>query len=101
MPLVTFMQLLSSAAEQCFVLSCSLFPGYLNSLDDYYLMDTGIVMIQTTNNVFNMSLYDLVKPTSNLAWYRVRVAHMMSTGGKQWADVVGRYNSGKVRGDNT
>ena len=33
--------------------------------------------VGTTNNVFNMSLYDLVTPKSLLAWHGVRVANMM------------------------
>lgn len=53
-------------------------------------------MLQTTNNVFNQTLYKLVQPQSLLAWQRVRVANMMASSGKQWADVFSLYNSGEL-----
>lgn len=75
-------------------ISFSSYPGFLESLDDFYLMSSNMVMLQTTNNIFNQSLYQFVKPQSLLAWQRVRVANMMSSSGKQWAEVFGQYNSG-------
>ncbi len=81
-----------------FIISCSSFAhalGFLESLDDFYLLSSGLVMLQTTNNVFNSSLYKLVVPESLLAWQRVRVANFMAHGGKEWADTLSQYNSGK------
>ncbi|XP_076075549.1 phospholipase B-like 1 [Mytilus galloprovincialis] len=75
-------------------ISFSSYPGFLESLDDFYLMSSNMVMLQTTNNVFNQTLYKLVQPQSLLAWQRVRVANMMASSGKQWADVFSLYNSG-------
>ena len=54
--------------------SFSSYPGYLESLDDFYLMSSGLVMLQTTNNVFNTDLQQYIKPESLQAWIRVRVA---------------------------
>ena len=51
-------------------------------------------MIETTNNIWNKALYDKVKPESLLTWQRVIVANRMSTGGKQWAEVFSKFNSG-------
>lgn len=51
-------------------------------------------MLQTTNNVFNTSLYKYVIPQSLLAWQRVRIANMMAHTGKEWVDIVARQNSG-------
>ncbi|KAK3089734.1 hypothetical protein FSP39_006039 [Pinctada imbricata] len=53
-----------------------------------------MVMLQTTNNVFNTSLYQYVSSESLLAWQRVRVANMMAHDGKQWGQVFSLYNSG-------
>ena len=51
-------------------------------------------MLQTTNDIFNMQLYSLVKPQSLFAWQRVRVANMMAHSGQEWYRTVGMYNSG-------
>ena len=51
-------------------------------------------MVQTTNGVFNHTLYELVKPQSLLAWQRVRVANAMAGSGREWYNAVKQYNSG-------
>ncbi len=43
-------------------MSFSSYPGFLESLDDFYIMGNGLVMLQTTNSIFNTSLYQFVKP---------------------------------------
>ena len=72
--------------------------GFLESLDDFYLMSNGLIMLQTTNNVFNMTLYDLVVPQSVPAWIRVRVANQMSEKSSDWGAWLNMSNSGKVKG---
>lgn len=73
------------------------FPvGFLESLDDFYILSSGLVLLQTTNNIYNKTLLKLVVPESLLAWQRVRVANMMADGGKSWADIFSKYNSGKL-----
>ncbi|XP_071797643.1 phospholipase B-like 1 isoform X1 [Asterias amurensis] len=75
-------------------MSFSSYPGMLESLDDFYLLSSSMVMLQTTNNIFNQTLYDLVTPYTLPAWVRVRVANLMANNGSQWGQIVGRYNSG-------
>ena len=70
--------------------------GFLESLDDFYLMNSELVVLQTTNNVFNVSLYDAVTPESLLAWQRMRISNMMASSGRQWAKSFSRYNSGSL-----
>lgn len=74
--------------------SFSSYPGFLMSLDDFYLLGSGLVMVQTTNGIYNHSLFKLVTPQSLLAWQRVRVSNMMARDGKEWASVFSKYNSG-------
>lgn len=81
----------STAATQ---VSFSSYPAYLSSLDDFYMMNSGLVMVQTTNNIFNADLYKLVHPQSLLAWHRVRAANLMAHNGAEWSEIVARYNSG-------
>ncbi|KAB0388386.1 hypothetical protein FD755_003342 [Muntiacus reevesi] len=67
---------------------------FMESLDDFYLLSSGLVLLQTTNSVYNKSLLQHVVPQSLLAWQRVRVANMMANNGKQWAEVFSKFNSG-------
>ncbi|XP_076866560.1 phospholipase B-like 1 isoform X1 [Brachyhypopomus gauderio] len=75
-------------------LSFSSYPGLLVSLDDFYLLGSGLLMTQTTNNVFNSSLFDNITPKSLFAWQRVRLAHALARTGAEWGQVFSRFNSG-------
>ncbi|TDH02607.1 hypothetical protein EPR50_G00154580 [Perca flavescens] len=75
-------------------LSFSSYPGFLVSLDDFYLLGSGLMMTQTTNNVFNSSLFDKITPNSLLSWQRVRLAHSLAHTGEEWAKTFSMYNSG-------
>eukprot|EP01092_Planopodium_desertum_P005955 TRINITY_DN2465_c0_g2_i3.p1 TRINITY_DN2465_c0_g2~~TRINITY_DN2465_c0_g2_i3.p1 ORF type:complete len:281 (-),score=14.90 TRINITY_DN2465_c0_g2_i3:131-895(-) len=72
----------------------SSYPGFLESLDDFYIMSNQKVMLQTTNSIFNHSLYDQVIPQSLFAWQRVRLALMLAHDGEEWCDLITPYNSG-------
>lgn len=74
--------------------SFSSYPGTLSSLDDFYLMSSGLAMLQTTNGVVTTSLYDQIKPQALLAWYRVRAANMLAHSGLEWGEVIDFHNSG-------
>jgi len=52
-----------------------------------------LVVMETTNDVWNRDLYVSVTPFSLLSWVRVLVANRMATGGKNWVDIFSRYNS--------
>lgn len=66
------------------VVSFASYPGYLESLDDFYMMSSGLGMVQTSNGVPNNTLLDLITPHSLLAWQRVRVASLLATSGASW-----------------
>ncbi|KAJ8254352.1 hypothetical protein COCON_G00209640 [Conger conger] len=75
-------------------MSFSSYPGFLESLDDFYILGSGLLMTQTTNSVYNASLFSQVKPQSLLAWQRVRLAHSLGHTGEQWAEIFSKHNSG-------
>ncbi|PAA87041.1 hypothetical protein BOX15_Mlig010955g2 [Macrostomum lignano] len=75
-------------------MSFSSYPGCLVSIDDFYILDSGMVMLETTNNVFNVSLFKTVKPESLLSWQRVRIANQIAQNGSHWAWAVSQQNSG-------
>ena len=70
-------------------------PGFLMSLDDFYLLGSGLLMTQTSIGVFNASLYSQLGPCSLLAWQRVRLANSLAHSGEEWAQVFSKHNSGK------
>jgi len=99
---------LSNEAIASFKLSFSSYPGQLFSDDDFFLVGSGgggvgggggsstdLVILQTTNKVFDDGLYDKYLTTKSvLSWQRVRAAHWMATNGEEWSDYVAMYNSG-------
>lgn len=74
--------------------SFSSYPGFLESLDDFYMLSSGLGWTQTTNTVLDHSVYDSVKPQSLLAWQRVRVASSMAKSGQEWYLLFSRNHSG-------
>jgi len=74
--------------------SFSSYPGYLYSLDDFYMMDSGLGMVQTSNNLMNNTLLKLVTPKSLLAWQRVRAANYLARSGKEWHTSFSKSASG-------
>lgn len=73
----------------------SSYPATLSSLDDMYMISgSNLIMTQTTNSIYNASLWDLVIPQSLLAWQRVRTANQLSNSGRDWYEIVSKYNSG-------
>jgi hypothetical protein len=76
-------------------MSFSSYPAYLSSLDDFYITwSTKLVMVETTNGIYNKSLYKLIVPESLFAWQRVRLANLVSPDGPTWGDVMAWHNSG-------
>ncbi|GAM23730.1 hypothetical protein SAMD00019534_069050, partial [Acytostelium subglobosum LB1] len=72
----------------------SAYPATLSSIDDFYVLNTQLSILETTNNIFNFSLYENVRPQSVLSWMRVLVSNRLSTSGLQWCETVSLYNSG-------
>jgi len=75
--------------------SFSSFPGFIASGDDYFITDQGLIVTETTNGVYNITLYQLyVQPATVLYWLRVVVSNRMASNGSEWVSIFGKYNSG-------
>jgi hypothetical protein len=69
--------------------------GFLSSKDDYYIVDGRFAVMETTNSIFNQTLYDLyVKPQTVPTWIRSIVANSVAKSGKEWVVTFGKHNSG-------
>eukprot|EP00792_Barthelona_sp_PAP020_P006934 TRINITY_DN3088_c1_g1_i1.p1 TRINITY_DN3088_c1_g1~~TRINITY_DN3088_c1_g1_i1.p1 ORF type:complete len:551 (+),score=134.84 TRINITY_DN3088_c1_g1_i1:125-1777(+) len=70
-------------------------PGYLYSKDDFYVVkSTQMAVSETTNSVFDSSLYSYVVPESVPTWARVMIAMRASTNGSEWVRLFSLHNSG-------
>jgi hypothetical protein len=72
----------------------SSYPAVLSSNDDFYLTSQNLAVIETTNAIFDTTLYDHITPKSLLCWQRAMIANRLSTTSKEWTDIFGLYNSG-------
>ncbi|EFA78500.1 phospholipase B [Heterostelium album PN500] len=84
----------SSSLSRSATTMFSSYPASLSSIDDFYLLDTGLVVVETTNGMMNNNLYYLVTPSSVLSWIRVIIANRMASNGANWCTTFGRENSG-------
>jgi len=74
--------------------SFSGYPGILASQDDFYLMSSGLGMIQTSNVIVAQAQFDAIVPESLLAWQRVRIAGVMARSAPEWYEHFSRHHSG-------
>jgi len=49
--------------------------------DDFYLLDSGLVVMETSLAVFKKSLYETLTPKSVPCWVRVNVANRLAKSG--------------------
>ncbi|EER13744.1 conserved hypothetical protein, partial [Perkinsus marinus ATCC 50983] len=76
------------------VMSFSSYAGSQMSLDDFYLMSSGLAMIQTTLWVLDKDTHMKINPEALLAWQRVRIANHLATDGASWFELYKPHNSG-------
>ena len=70
------------------------YPATLTSVDDYFVMSSGLSVIETTNGIMNDTLYQYVTQSSVLSWIRTIVANRMAKSGQHWIEIFSKYNSG-------
>eukprot|EP00047_Mylnosiga_fluctuans_P003856 m.231332 g.231332 ORF g.231332 m.231332 type:complete len:629 (+) comp12198_c0_seq1:540-2426(+) len=78
------------------IITFSSYPGALYSGDDFIMMpDTQLVVSETTNDIFNNSLYGGLQPRGTvITWLRSMVASRMAATAPEWTQLFAKYNSG-------
>lgn len=71
-------------------------PAVLSSVDDFFTVSgyAQLGVMETTNELYNVKLLELVVPQSVLSWTRAVTANQMATSGADWAVQFSRYHSG-------
>ncbi|KAG9487096.1 hypothetical protein GDO78_007134 [Eleutherodactylus coqui] len=78
-----------------FVQTFSSYPGTIFSGDDFYILSSGLVTLETTIGNSNPDLWKYIQPQNSvLEWLRNVVANRLATSGKEWADIFTKFNSG-------
>lgn len=75
-------------------MSFSSYPGELFSDDDMYILESGLIVVETTNHIYTADVYQPLTPASVLSWQRVRIANMVATNGAEWVRAFSNKNSG-------
>jgi hypothetical protein len=52
---------------------------------------------ETTNDLYNTTLFDYVTPKGGLSWSRVITCNALATTGVEWAACFSEYNGGTYR----
>lgn len=75
--------------------SFSGYPSVISSTDDWYLLDSGLVVTETTFNLVDESLYDYITSQGVvMSWMRAMIANRLSTDAQSWARHFEMHNSG-------
>ena len=70
------------------------YPGLLFSSDDFYYLDSNLLVMETTNPIYNNSLYEKIKPECLLTWVREILANRLAASSEDWPKIFKEENSG-------
>jgi hypothetical protein len=68
--------------------------GELFSDDDLYMTSSRLVVLETTNHIYNPKVFRALTPHSVLSWQRVRTALLLARSGEEWVHIFKKHNSG-------
>ncbi|KAM9330806.1 putative phospholipase B-like 2 [Gastrophryne carolinensis] len=78
-----------------YVQTFSSYPGSIFSGDDFYMLSSGLVSLETTIGNSNPDLWKYIQPKNSvLEWLRNIVANRLATEGPEWAKIFSKFNSG-------
>lgn len=69
-------------------------PGDLESKDDFYILSSNLVVIESSLNNYNPSLFTKIKSDALPVWIRVNLANRMAQNAKIWGEIFSKFNSG-------
>uniref|UniRef100_A0A8C8R7D0 Phospholipase B-like n=1 Tax=Pelusios castaneus TaxID=367368 RepID=A0A8C8R7D0_9SAUR len=73
----------------------SSYPGTIFSGDDFYILSSGLVTLETTIGNSNAALWKYIQPEGSiLEWLRNIVANRLARSGAEWAAIFQLFNSG-------
>ena len=70
------------------------YPAVLFSTDDFYYLDSKLLVMETSIAIYNFELYKEMKPESVLTWVRVMLANKLAKSAEDWIEIFKKENSG-------
>ncbi|EKF38636.1 lysosomal/endosomal membrane protein p67, putative,lysosomal membrane glycoprotein, putative [Trypanosoma cruzi marinkellei] len=70
------------------------YPGLIHSIDDWYMTSERLAVMETTNGIFNNSLYTYLNPRTVSEFLRVMIANFLATDSPSWVKYFSLNNSG-------
>ena len=71
------------------------YPGVIHSIDDFYITNQNLVITETTNEIFNRSLFANIEAQGSVPYFiRIVVANKLSNSGQSWVNFFSKFNSG-------
>ncbi|KAJ5074345.1 phospholipase b-related [Anaeramoeba ignava] len=73
----------------------SSYPGFISSVDDFYLTSQSLGVLETTIHAWNLTLFqEYLIPQTFLTWIRVQAVNRLSASGQEWTNLMDSINSG-------
>ena len=75
--------------------------GQVSSADDWYLLGSGLVVTETSLDIYDHTRYNAsygTGPGSLLSWQRALAANLLAEDGAGWAELAALHNSGEGGG---
>jgi hypothetical protein len=60
---------------------------FLIPTDDFYLSESGLVVLETTDHIFDETIFAALSPHTLLSWQRVRTALLLANSGEEWTNI--------------
>ena len=70
------------------------YPGIFFSQDDFYYLDSNLLVMETTNQVLKESVFNKTTPYALLTWVRAIVANRLASSAEEWTHLFQKENSG-------
>eukprot|EP01017_Pseudomicrothorax_dubius_P029890 TRINITY_DN3671_c0_g2_i1.p1 TRINITY_DN3671_c0_g2~~TRINITY_DN3671_c0_g2_i1.p1 ORF type:complete len:479 (-),score=86.10 TRINITY_DN3671_c0_g2_i1:602-2038(-) len=82
--------------EGQFTMMFSSYPTALFSTDDFYQINDQLIVTETTIDILNQKLFELVLPKDEYVpdFMRIMISNFLSTDAREWSEWLGLINSG-------
>ena len=77
-------------ASRSYEVSLSGYPGYPMSIDDFYIVNRHLMVTETTNSIFDATLYEHTTPQTVPYWIRSVISNQLATDGESWTKLFAR-----------